>query len=124
MAYRKRYRRKRSSSGNLLGETISVANRLSWKLSILLGVILFVLFYWVAPTAITHQLESLQGNPYRPLIESLFARRLHWFQWIGIALGLVCAFFAMRNYLSAPPLDRGGQRNVGFFSRFLARWLD
>ena len=108
----------------MLAETTSVAKRLSWKGTVILGAVLFVVFYWLVPAWINHQLNSLQGNPYRPILEAAFARRIHWVQWFGIALGLVCGFFALRNYFGARPLGRNAERNVGFFSRFCTRWLD
>lgn len=105
-------------------QTTHVANRLSWKGAVVLGVALFIVFYWLVPAWINHQLNSLQSNPYRPILEAAFARRVHWVQWLGITLGLVCGFFALRNYFGAQPLGRNAERNVGFFSRLLARWLD
>lgn len=124
MAYR-RYRRKRSMAGEMLADTSYVANRLSWKGAAIFGVVLFVAFYWLLPALLTHQLESLpQSNMFRPMVEALFAKRIHWVQWLGIALGLICAFFAVRNYFASQRLDSHGERNVSFFSRLLARWLD
>jgi hypothetical protein len=111
-------------AGEMLADTSYVANRLSWKGAAVLGAVLFVVFYWLVPAWINHQLNSLQSNLYRPLIEAAFARRVHWVQWLGVALGLVCTFFAIRNYFSSQQLGRYGERNVSFFSRFVARWLE
>lgn len=123
MAYRN-YRRKRSMAGEMLSDTSYVANRLSWKGAAILGVVLFVIFYWLLPAWLNNQLNSLQGNMFRPMVEAVFAKRIHWVQWLGIALVLICAFFAIRNYLAFQRLGSGGERNVSFFSRLLARWLD
>lgn len=123
MGYR-RYRRKRSMAGETLADTAFIANRLSWKGAAILGLVLFVVFYWLLPAWIDHQLSTLQNNMFRPMIEAVFARRVHWVQWLGIALALVCAFFAVRNYFASERLDRYGERNVSLFSRLLARWLD
>lgn len=123
MGYR-RYRRKRSMAGEALADTAFIANRLSWKGAAIFGLVLFAFFYWLLPAFINHQLNSLQGNMFRPMVEVVFARRVHWVQWIGIALALVCAFFAIRNYFATERLNRYGERNVSFFSRLLARWLD
>jgi hypothetical protein len=54
----------------------------------------------------------------------LFARRIHWFQWVGIALGLVCVFFALRNFLAGYRLSQAGEQSASFWSRIVARWLD
>lgn len=124
MTYRRRYRRKRSVAGTVLSDTSYIANRLSWKGAAVFGGVLFVIFYWLLPAWINHQLETLQSNIYRPMFEALFARRIHWVQWVGIALGLICAFYAVRNYFASQPLSRYDENNVSFVSRLLARWLD
>lgn len=123
MSYR-RYRRKRSMVGETLADTAYLANRLSWKGAAILGVVLFVIFYWAFPAWINHHLGTLQNNMFRPIFETIFARRVHWVQWLGIALALICAFFAVRNYFASKRLSRYGEGNVSFFSRLLARWLD
>lgn len=124
MAYRRRYRKKRSMAGGMLSDTSYIANRLSWVGSAILGFVLFVVFYWLLPMWINHQLNSLQGNMFRPMMETLFARRVHWVQWLGIALALICAFFSVRNYFGSQRLNRQGERDVNFISRLLARLFD
>ena len=52
MSYR-RYRRKRSMSGETLADTAFIANRLPWKGAAILELVLFVVFYWVLPAWIT-----------------------------------------------------------------------
>lgn len=125
MAYRRRYRRKRSLAGGMLSDVSYIANRLSWQGAAILGVVVFVAFYWLFPAWLMHQLDAMQGDTFRPVVEAVFAKRIHWIQWLGIALGLICAFFAIRNYfVSKERLRYCGERNVSFFSRLLARWLD
>lgn len=123
MAYR-RYRRKRSTTGNVLSDTSYIANRLSWKGAAIFGIVLFIIFYWLVPAWLNSQLNALQGNMFRPMVEVVFAKRIHWVQWLGIALGLICAFFAIHNYFAYQRLSSGDERNVSFLSRLLARWLD
>jgi hypothetical protein len=123
MGYR-RYHRKRSMTGEALADTAFIANRLSWKGATIFGAVQFVVFYWLLPAWINHQLDSLQNNMFRPMVEVVFARRVHWLQWLAIALALVCTFFAVRNYFASERLGRYGESNVSFFSRLLARWLD
>lgn len=124
MRYKRRYRQRRTHAGQLLGDTSYIANRLPWELAMAFGVILFTLFYWAVPAWINQHLDSLQGNQYRPIAEALFARRVHWFQWLGIALGLICTFFAIRNYFLIERLDCGGEHRAAFISRIIARLLD
>jgi len=123
MAYR-RYRKKRSLTSEVLSDTSYIANRLSWQGCIIFGVLSFVLFYFIIPIWLKQQLNSLQGNMFRHVAEAFFGRRIHWVQWIGIALGLICTFFAIRNYFSFQRIGHAGERDVSFFSRILARLLD
>lgn len=121
---KRRYRRNRSMAGSLLSDTAYIANRFSWQGAVILGVVQFVVFYWLLPEWINHQLDSLKGNMFRPMVEAVFARRVHWSQWLAIALALICGFFAVRNYIGAGQLDRYSERQVGFISRLMARWFD
>jgi len=123
MRYKGRYRR-RTYAGQLLGDTSYIANRLPWGLAMAFGVVLFAFFYWAVPAWINQHLESLQGNQYRPIAEALFARRTHWFQLLGIALGLVCTFFAIRNYFLLGRLDCRDEHRTASISRLIARLLD
>jgi hypothetical protein len=117
-------RRQRSMAGGLLSDTARAANRISWYGALILGFVQFVVFYWFLPEWIIHQLDSLQGNMFRPLVEAAFARRVHWLKWLAVALAIICGFFAVRNYFVADRLDRYGERQVSFFSRLFSRWLD
>lgn len=123
MAYRRHYR-KRSKAGRVLADATYIANRLSWFGAAVLGVISFAVLYWLIPAWLNHKLNSLEGNTFYSVVEVLFARRIHWFQWVGIVLGLICAFFAIRNYVATQKLGRDGEGFVSFFGRLLARWLD
>lgn len=90
----------------------------------MLGVILFAVFYWAIPAWLNQHLESMHNNLHRSLIEILFAKRVHWSQWLGIASGLICAFYAVHNYFLVDRLDRSGEHGVSFFSRIIARFFD
>jgi hypothetical protein len=111
-------------AGGLLSDTARTANRISWHGALVLGLVQFVVFYWLLPDWIKHQLDSLQGNMFRPLIEAVFARRVHWFQWLAISLALICGFFAVHNFFATDRLDRYGERKVSLFSRLFSRWFD
>ena len=50
------------------------------------------------------------------MFETIFARRIHWFVWLGTALGLIGVFFVIRNYLI---FSNAGYREIGFVG-FLA----
>lgn len=124
MACRRRNRYQQSRAAQTVGDVAYIANRLTWKGAIAFGVALFVLFYWIIPAALHYYLGTARTGTIKPIIDSVFARRIHWFEWVGIALGLVCAFFAVHHYLADRRLSRAGERSAGFWSRILARWLD
>jgi len=123
----RRYYRRRSSNaaGALIRDAVEVGNRLPWWGAALMGVMMFSFFYWIVPAWIHHQWDS---NPSRStlgdLVRQVFERRLHWIQYLGIVLGLIGAFFAIKNYFWAERLSRHGEQGVGFFSRLLGRLLD
>lgn len=123
MGYR-RYRRERSDVDQLFRDTAQMANYFPWQWSALLGFSLFAVFYWALPAWIHHQLSALQGNMLRPIVEVIFAKRIHWLQWIGEGLLVVCLIFAVRNYFSMNMLDRRGEQNLGWLSRLIVRLID
>ena len=120
----RRYRKKRSAAGQVLSDTSYIANRLTRKGCVVFGLLSFSLFYFLIPMWLNRQLNSLQGNMFRPLVEAVFARRIHWVQWLGIALGLICTYFAIRNYFTSERIGNYGEKNVSLLSRILARFLD
>lgn len=121
---RRYYRRKGSMAGQMLRDTVDVSNVLPWWGVALLTGTMFAAFYWLLPWWIESRLANLQGNLLAPMIESLFGRRIHWFQYLAIVIGLIGAFFTVKNYLSLSRLSTPEQREVGWFSRLLARLLD
>jgi hypothetical protein len=124
MPPRRRYRRKSSLASSIVRDVAYVGNRVSWRASLIYGVALFVAFYWIVPALLLHWLERLRTNPLYPLLDAVFARRVHWSQWLAVALALLCGFFALRAYFRADPLARRHERRAGFLSRLLARWID
>lgn len=119
----RRHIRKRSSAARVAGEASALANRLSWKGAALLGVVLFVVFYWLLPAWLRSNLNPAPTSALRPVVEYVVGRRIYWSQILGIALALVCAFYAVHNYFSSRRLGHQGQRGVGMLSRILARIL-
>lgn len=123
---RYRYRRKTSLAGSIVRDVAYVCNRVSWRVSLAYGAILFVAFYWIVPALLLEWMDRLRGK--HPIIysflEPLFVRRAHWAQWLAVALALLCGFFALRAYFRADRLTYHHEQRAGFFSRLLARWLD
>ena len=117
-------RRRRSAASGAIGDSVFIANRLPWQLSLILGAILFCLCYWIIPAVLIAQVGD-GGNPIiRNVVEVLLQRRIHWFEYVGIAFALVFGFFALWNYVGGPQLGRGTEHGAGFFSRLFARWID
>ena len=117
-------RRPRSRTFRLMSDIAYIANRHPWHWTLAVGALMFALLYWGAPALVSWQVESTHINIVRALLEAGFARRLHWFRWVGIAIGLTCLFFAAWNAWTRYRLGREGERNVSWLSKTLARWLD
>ena len=127
---RRYYRRRRSSSaGTLIRDSVEVSNRMPWWGAAIMGLVMFSFFYWIVPGWVHAQWEANQphtesGRIMQNMIQHLLERRLHWVQYLGIALGLVGALFAVKNYFWSQHISRAGERGVGFFARIFGRWLD
>src|SRR5688572_5274142 len=113
-----RYRRRRASS-SIVADTAFVANRLPWQWTLVFGGFLFAAFYWGLPAYMAWHLESIENKIVRAMLESVFGRRGHRAEWVGIALGLICLFFAVWNAWMDYRFHRTGERNVGLLSRIL-----
>lgn len=122
---RRRYRRRSSTSGAaIVGDVISAANRAPWWVTLLLGFVPWLIFVFALPAWIEHQQAALEGNMFRPMVEQLFARRIHWLTWMGNACLVAGAFFAVKNYIWQRPMDREERGLVAFLARLLGRALD
>ncbi len=122
---RRNFSRTRSLSSQAVKDLSFIANRLPWQACVAFGLVLYVLLSWIAPPLLAQRLAELpHDNTFRPLAEALIGRRLHWLPRLGIAMGLICAFFAVRNFFASRRLTRQGEDQVGFFARLGARWPD
>ena len=117
-------RRSRAAASSVIADSAIIANRMPWQLSLILGLTLFSLCYWVIPAILVAQ----QGDGGSPIIRSVVAeliqRRIHWFEFLAIALALVFGFFALWSYLGGRPVSSDAERRAGLLSRLLARWID
>jgi hypothetical protein len=114
----------RKTADTLSSENLPTANILSWRGYILLGSLLFMIFYCMIPEWLNHELSTLQNSTLRPIAETLFMRRIYWIQLAGIALGLICIVFAIRNYFSARSISSNGRSNTTYLSRLFAKLTD
>jgi predicted MFS family arabinose efflux permease len=123
---RRYYRRSnRNSAGALIRDSVFIGNRLPWWGAAIMGLVLFIVFYWLFPAWLEHRFESTASNsPLSAMLRQIFEYRIHWLEYLGIVLGLVGAFFAIKNYYFSQPLSKHGETGVGILSRILGRLFD
>ena len=114
----RRYRRRKSAASQIIRDTTHMASRLGWKGCIFLGLVSFVVLFWLIPVWFEGRISP--SSPIEPFI----SRKIHFFKYLGIASAIVCLFFAIRNYYATDRLDSTGKVGVGFFARLLARFID
>ncbi len=94
---------------------------MSWKVSLLIGALFFVVFFWVVPAWLGARLEATESPRLRPALEALVGRRLHWFKWLAVGIALTFGYFAARNYFRLARHTRTGEQNSGLIAKLLAR---
>ena len=114
-------RRRRSPSGQLLNEAARVGNRSSWKTSLVLGAVLFILLYWVIPAWMISWAEAHQSGAHRSIISTVLFQRVHLLKWLAVAVALLFCYFAARKYAGQTIHTRAGERDASFLARLLAR---
>ena len=119
----RRYRKK-SSASSIISDTAYIGSKLPWWGALLFGLITFVAFYWIIPGWLETKLQANSGNPMFPAIEAIYGRRLHWFQWVGIACGLVGLFFTIRNYFVSIQAGHPERGIVGFLAKIFGRGIN
>jgi hypothetical protein len=120
----RRYRRRKSPASGIIRDVTHIASRLSWKACVAFGSASFVMLFWLIPGWFESYIASRPQSTFSSALEPLFNRRLHFFKLLGITSALICAFFAIRNYHTSERMNSNGKSAVGFFARFLARFLD
>ncbi|MBB6086994.1 hypothetical protein [Wenzhouxiangella marina] len=105
-------------------DAADIGAKLSWQGALILGALLFIVFYLAIPAWINSVLEGQKNSMFYPTLEAVFARRTHWVQWVGIACALVGAFFALRNYHYGNSASGDERGLVALLARLLGRSLD
>lgn len=119
------YRRNTNSAGTLIRDSVAIGNRLPWWGAAIMGALLFILFYWMFPAWLESQFESrVSQSSFSNAWRQVFEYRIHWVEYLGIVLGLVGAFFAIKNYFYSDRLSRSGETGVNIFSRILGRFFE
>lgn len=116
--------RRRSAANTVANDVAYIGNRLPWWGAALFGIGLWLFFGKLLPALLSFYLEAnLSNSPYKAALIQAVGRRLHWLEYLGIALGLIAGFFAVRNYRCASQLNARGERNVSLLGRLLGRFL-
>ena len=88
-----------------------------------LGAVIFVVFFWLVPAWLTTWVEARQSGTFRPVVEAILGRRIHWFKWLAVAIALLFVYFAARDYLGLQRHTRSAERDAGLLARLIARLL-
>jgi len=130
---RRRYRRSSNSIGSVVGDAASIASRLTPKGALIVGVVGFVLLYFVAPWGMEAWLEhskanlshSVTGDAMRQVLDNIFQRRfIHPFELAGIAVLLVSFGIAAWKLYTEEDLSQGQTQSGSFLAKLFARLLD
>jgi uncharacterized membrane protein len=108
----------------MISDAAYIGARLSWKGILWFGGISFVILYFIIPAWLSSILQEQQNNIFYPMLETVFARRLHWLKWVAIAIGLVSIYFSVRNYSNQRCAGREERGLVGWLARLIGRSLD
>lgn len=130
---RRRYKRGTNNIGGVVGDAASIASRLTPRGAAILGVVGFLLLYFLAPWLMDAWLEhskanlshSATGEAMRQVLDNVFQRRfIHPFELAGIAILLVSFGIAAWKVYREENLTRRQTQSGSFLARLVARLLD
>ena len=116
-----------------MGDAADIASRLTPRGAVIVGVVGFLLLYFVAPWLMDAWLEhskanlshSATGEAMRQILDNVFQRRFfHPFKLAGIAVLLVSFGIAAWKVYREEDLSRGQTQSASFLAKLLARLLD
>ena len=109
---------------SIISDSAYIGSKMPWWVSLILGIAFFLIFYFVIPLWLTSILDEQNKNMFYPMLEAIFGRRIHWFQWLGTACGLVFFYFAIRNYLTTYYVCKDERSFVAIISKVISRYID
>ena len=134
MAYTRNYRRRRSDNnlGSAVGDMGAIANKFGPKGALIVGVIGFVVLYFLIPAALEAWLEYNKAKMAGPaasvvgqVLDKIFNTRfIRASEWAGIAALLLCSAIAAWKALTQETVSYQGQKDAGFLAKLFARFLD
>lgn len=116
----RRYKR-RSHGSAIVNESVYIAAKLPWWAAICFGFISFLVFYFGFPAFIDSKASEMSDRDVSQAFESIFMRRVHWFEWLGIACSLIGVFFGFRNYLVLSYAGHEERGLVAFLAKIIIR---
>ena len=122
--YMGRRYRKKSASSSILSDSAYIGSRLPWWGALFFGLISFIVFYFIIPMWLESKLHESQSSNLFPALEVILGRRMHWFQWLGLACGLIGLFFTVRNYLVSTQAGYQERSLVSIIARLLSRNIE
>ncbi|QEQ96924.1 hypothetical protein [Neptunomonas concharum] len=118
----RRYRRG-SAASSIVSDTVYMSSRLPWWGALIFGLAGFILFYFIVPAWLESKLIAQEPSSFYPMLEAIFGRRIHWFEWLGTACGLVGLFFGVRNYFWSKEAGYKERGAVALLSKIFGRDL-
>ncbi|HCG7544654.1 TPA: hypothetical protein NKZ82_004738 [Vibrio parahaemolyticus] len=106
----RRYRR-RSNGSAIVSDSVYIAARLPWWAAICFGF----------PAFLESKASEMTASAFSQAFESIFMRRIHWFEWLGIACGLIGVFFDFRNYAISSHAGYEERGLVTFLAKIISR---
>lgn len=116
----RRYRRK-NSGAEIIRDSVYIASKLPWQWAFIFGFFLFILFYFLVPEYLNSRLHERTSPSMFSLLEIIFGRRIHWFQWLGVTCGLIGLYFSIRNYVLDFQAKHDERNLVGFIAKLIGR---
>lgn len=139
MGYGRRRVRKYQNprSGNGLGgavsDMVSLAAKFGPRGALITGGVGFVLFYFFVPELLSlwashtrdKMAHGIAGTAVRQLVDEILIRRfINPFKWAAIAILIGCMLTACWKAFTRTDLDYQSRRDMTWFAKLLARFLD
>lgn len=139
MAYgRRRFRKRRSlrsgdGFGGAVGDMVDIAANFDPRGALITGGIGFVLFYFIVPELLslwvsyskTQMSTEILSATMKQLLDDISIRRfIHPSKWAAIAILIGCMLIACWKALTRTDLNYQSQRDMTWFAKLLARFLD
>lgn len=115
---RKYYRKKKTS---ILTDVVYIGNKAPWWFTLTIGSVLFIALYFILPGWVMSNSNSTESPIGRLIFNAVVIRRIHWFQYLGVTIGIICCFYAFRSFIYGKYLSSPDSRVVVFFAKVLAR---